>query len=355
MGFLSEKGNEPSLEMSLKRPATSEGASCSVEKLPRLNWHFVLEDESEQPTDEDEESIHSIQARETDYAKDTSDTTTHSDWSDDFKMRVEYEVASLSEKENPFGDGSLSSDTDVIMRSPTMVVFCDEEPSLLDNSSDSSDVPLLDPEVPRADYWTCVQCKNKNNNPLFRYCEKCYKRLLCVQCKRSKKFPCFSYCEVCFKVRKNFFPPRPRRRRKKRRSSNHKQSASLVKSLSTASTVSISDDTQENVGLKGEIDIAGPSNSRLDSGLGSSQESVSKSETDSQGVSSLSGVSSASSSDCNDMCITCMINPKNGIFVHGKVGHICCCYKCALRVWAVTGKCPLCKCKVNNVVKAIVQ
>lgn len=49
----------------------------------------------------------------TDYAKDTSDTTTHSDWSDDFKMRVEYEVASLSEKENPLGDGSLSSDTDV--------------------------------------------------------------------------------------------------------------------------------------------------------------------------------------------------------------------------------------------------
>jgi hypothetical protein len=28
-------------------------------------------------------------------------------------MDVEYEVASLSEKENPFGDGSLSSDADV--------------------------------------------------------------------------------------------------------------------------------------------------------------------------------------------------------------------------------------------------
>jgi hypothetical protein len=28
-------------------------------------------------------------------------------------MDVEYEVASLSEKENPLGDGSLSSDTDV--------------------------------------------------------------------------------------------------------------------------------------------------------------------------------------------------------------------------------------------------
>jgi hypothetical protein len=50
----------------------------------------------------------------TDCAKDTSDTTSHSDWCDGVAMDdVEYEVASLSEKENPLGDGSLSSDTDV--------------------------------------------------------------------------------------------------------------------------------------------------------------------------------------------------------------------------------------------------
>jgi hypothetical protein len=49
----------------------------------------------------------------TDWAQDTSDTTTHSDWSGDVAVDVEYEVASLPEKENPLGDGSLSSDTDV--------------------------------------------------------------------------------------------------------------------------------------------------------------------------------------------------------------------------------------------------
>jgi hypothetical protein len=52
-----------------------------------------------------------------DDAKDTSDTTTHSDWSDEVPVNVEYEVASLSEKENPLGDGSLSSDTDVSLPS----------------------------------------------------------------------------------------------------------------------------------------------------------------------------------------------------------------------------------------------
>jgi hypothetical protein len=48
-----------------------------------------------------------------DWVTDTSDTSTRSDWSDDVTVDVEYEVASLPEKETPLGDGSLSSDTDV--------------------------------------------------------------------------------------------------------------------------------------------------------------------------------------------------------------------------------------------------
>lgn len=31
-----------------------------------------------------------------------------------------------------------------------------------------------DTELRPADYWTCVKCKNKQNNPLYRYCERCY-------------------------------------------------------------------------------------------------------------------------------------------------------------------------------------
>jgi hypothetical protein len=49
----------------------------------------------------------------TDWAKSTTDTTYHSDSSNGIAMVVEYEVASLSETENPLGDGSLTSDTDV--------------------------------------------------------------------------------------------------------------------------------------------------------------------------------------------------------------------------------------------------
>lgn len=39
--------------------------------------------------------------------------------------------------------------------------------------TEESDGPT-DVELGRADYWTCVKCKNRQNNPMYRYCEKCY-------------------------------------------------------------------------------------------------------------------------------------------------------------------------------------
>ena len=42
-----------------------------------------------------------------------------------------------------------------------------------DADTEESDAPT-DPELGRADYWTCIKCKNQKNNPMYRYCEKCY-------------------------------------------------------------------------------------------------------------------------------------------------------------------------------------
>lgn len=40
-----------------------------------------------------------------------------------------------------------------------------------ESAEDSTDE---DPELRPADYWKCVKCNNSQNNPLYRYCEKCY-------------------------------------------------------------------------------------------------------------------------------------------------------------------------------------
>lgn len=52
------------------------------------------------------------------------------------------------------------------------------------------------------------------------------------------------------------------------------------------------------------------------------------------------------------MCITCLVVPQTGVFVHGRIAHICCCYKCSVKIWIKTKRCPICNCKVSNVLKA---
>lgn len=63
--------------------------------------------------------------------------------------------------------------------------------------------------------------------------------------------------------------------------------------------------------------------------------------------------------DVNDsnlgLCRFCMVNPKNGVFVHKNCLHLCCCYKCAVKVWMKRKSCPICNCKINNVKKLFVH
>lgn len=47
-----------------------------------------------------------------------------------------------------------------------------------DADTEQSDAPT-DPELGRADYWTCIKCKNRKNNPLYRFCEKCFQVNYC--------------------------------------------------------------------------------------------------------------------------------------------------------------------------------
>lgn len=54
-------------------------------------------------------------------------------------------------------------------------------------------------------------------------------------------------------------------------------------------------------------------------------------------------------------CIFCLSEPKNSVFVHSNFVHLCCCYKCAIKVWKQRKACPICNCKVKNVMKLFVH
>lgn len=55
------------------------------------------------------------------------------------------------------------------------------------------------------------------------------------------------------------------------------------------------------------------------------------------------------------LCMMCLTQPKNGVFVHSRFLHLCCCYRCAVKVWNKQKRCPICNCKVKNVMKLFVH
>jgi len=54
-----------------------------------------------------------------------------------------------------------------------------------------------------------------------------------------------------------------------------------------------------------------------------------------------------------EMCMFCEMRPRNAIFIHGKLGHQVCCYPCAKKNWKTSPNCPICKRRVEKIIKAI--
>ncbi|XP_034829286.1 uncharacterized protein [Maniola hyperantus] len=407
------------------------------------------------------ETIFSIQGKETDFVRDTSDT----EWfgSDD-DAGVEYEPASAPEDDGPLtGDSSGHSDNEIIATQVIEVSVGDDgELQLADSELTASS---SDSEMDLHDYWLCAHCRAQNNNPMYRYCEK------------------------CFKERKNFFPPRPKRKRKRKLSTTI-EPESLPRTLSQDSGVESVANSQElsqqDLGHSSQSSLTDsvlpksfktstPGNTLIKTHLKRRTESAARhakrfktdysdteSDTDSDTSESTNSkcntkVNAISESKCNikteisvgslvdiktvnnsetnidrttlmlknnievrpvakmvsdsesvtdrsksilnediqvmplvkmvsdpaltientdvkltkkvivntikekldieskDLCIVCSVEPKSGVFVHGRIAHICCCYKCAVKVWSKAKRCPVCNSKVSNVLKAIVM
>lgn len=55
--------------------------------------------------------------------------------------------------------------------------------------------------------------------------------------------------------------------------------------------------------------------------------------------------------ELKEMCIICNSTPKNSVFLHGRIAHMCCCYRCAMKTWKKLKRCPICNRIVSNVVR----
>lgn len=367
-------------------------------KKPRIGYCYnvILESESPQPSDleSDNESIYSLQDQETEYARDTSDTSTDttSGWftlngtnhhARDFELESEYdsesgnemmltsageyEPVTESETENPLVLTSSSENEDYIAPNVLIELF-KTDTDIADNSDDSR--TSYDSEISHTDYWKCIQCNATQNNPLFRYCEKCYK------------------------LRKSYFTPRPKASRKRDKTDNKNKNKNKLKTSSQESIVdsgiasNASQESQsssitfnDNSILNSTETISSPSTSSLsllsssviknnnidtvdsvdnnesidfhvNKNINKLERSISTISNASVGSNIINSSSSQNDNDIDKNCMICTVAPRNGAFAHGNNIHICCCYSCAKQVWKKSRYCPICNRKVTNVLKA---
>jgi len=55
----------------------------------------------------------------------------------------------------------------------------------------------------------------------------------------------------------------------------------------------------------------------------------------------------------SSLCIFCYAEPRNATIIHGKLGHQLSCYPCAKKLWKEHARCPVCRRKIEKIVKLI--
>ncbi|BET01475.1 THY [Nesidiocoris tenuis] len=279
----------------------------SDEDAVQQRYFYVLAPESSECSSEGTESVYSVQAKSTDLAHDTSDTSSKGSWSSDdgtHMFPIELEVVSLSDSDRPFpfADSSTSTPEDVLrIPWPTSETVGRSSLQSAEGSDDDS-----------------LSVNRLKSRGLFSFCSNC---------KRPNSDPHFMLCVMCYRLRRSFLPERPKRRKtraKKEETSTTNASTaddamdSGVHSQSSTATLSLNDS------LVPLDDNPGPSSQPL-----------------------LVNVQ-------RGLCQICFVRPQDGGFCHDRITHVYSCYTCSSKTFKQRGRCPVCNQRIKHVSRLIV-
>ncbi|XP_063706555.1 uncharacterized protein LOC134835599 isoform X2 [Culicoides brevitarsis] len=227
---LKRKHEEIAREFATTEATSSSLATSSPAKRPKVSgWHVKLALESPTRSDQEtdsEDGYSTVHEIETEECRDSDDTESlpESEHTAAYATIdvLEYEIETTSDDNSDnesFCTESSATGSDALYLSTLNNIAIE---ALYASSSsddefiqvDTDDSDGNDPELGRADYWECVKCKNKQNNPLYRFCERCYQ------------------------VRKSHFPPRPKKLRQRRRSNRGRKPTPTISNSDDATILS---------------------------------------------------------------------------------------------------------------------
>ncbi|VVC36879.1 Zinc finger, RING/FYVE/PHD-type [Cinara cedri] len=220
---------------------------------------------------------------------------------------TEFDVVSSSPSPSPYGDfiKNFTSDSSSVVdyEVPNKCIILNE----LSNSSDNGYLP------DDTDIQGAIKCTNLPPPACFQ---------TCLQCRKENPNPYFQYCFICFRNRMEFFKNKPNPKRQNKRLSKKSNCKNKLK------------DAQ-------------------DSGVFFSQHSDTLTPEENDNSQNGKTISADNVELTQNLCNICLVNPKNGVFNHGKIGHIFSCYQCAKQIRRKSNRCPVCNIKVQFVTKMI--
>jgi len=355
---------------------SEEETSRQQKQQRRADQCSVIIRRSEESEESETETIYSEQGYETIKAEEENDEAASSGSDMDTTrevFEVEYDIDSGEEEERPPQAHGQGQD------------FSSAENS---DSSADEDYRATNPvasKVVESVYWADSEEEKEEKGEVAMKSGK--EKVKCFSCKTPNQ-PLITHCTRCWDSRKQWAPERPRRKRK-----GDKKKKQQTKTPPVVVALGM-DDTDGSSAIEGETDRPrSDTMSSQDSGIGSQEfEMLELTETEvaSEGrpVSldltklsrsiSLDTTRSSSSSTCGsstmdtselselgsipdlkqvakvqEMCMFCEMRPRNAIFIHGKLGHQVCCYPCAKKNWKTSPNCPICKRRVEKIIKAI--
>jgi E3 ubiquitin-protein ligase Mdm2 len=316
-----------SAENSTNAPTRQRKRSCSDNEQPTKRFRplaaLMLEivqscKSTEVEALENCQAIFSESDEESEYDPEYSDSPvkyTEESYSED-ESAVEYDMDSTEEQNyrppQAGGGNNKSSDEDSELECQKTPIQVEESDGESLNWADNEDnIPIVKQKTP-------IENKSTQKTPIEN------KSIASVSCATPATFPfligyqkCLGckdiltknpYCHSCWKMKKDWLPDRPKPRSKK--TSRRKRTEQRDKRIKS-DTLNGSNQIEDNNPIATKASVI------------------------------------------TSLCMLCCTNPRDASLIHGQIGHQLCCYPCAKKLWKEQARCPVCRRKVEKIVKLI--
>ncbi len=341
-------------------------ASANVGKRPHVTTSSE-EDERQDSVDEDERKD-SVEEDEGQNISEENEGIIGDNETVPDVYSVEYRIASSSEDEDRpdmAGGCGESDDTELdnvadgavtIMEADSDTAYLGESEMEVDPTvSEDKELCMFDQELLQKDKYKCAEC-HVPNPPLIRYCGECWKK------------------------RKEWVADRPkpkwksmvsRRNAKSRRtnlpadSSYHVDRRDQVNCSpmhGTADSEELVFETDDDLSMcefVGSADVTTSDVMPDFAGVAGSSKELNMQALDNsdnvQGIDEVNGPPAPATAEGDTfelkLCILCVSSPRDTCFIHGQIGHQVTCYKCAKKHFMKNSRCPVCRRKIEKIVR----